>query len=314
MACNWLTASEIGLALTLAVSFLFLQTSVCNAAIWQDKVITVDEAAEEDNVEEDKDLVLTNTWGIDDQKLDAAKLFWFRKVFAVETLKIKLACNLDKKQMLKLKVAAKRAARKDFTAWKEGWDEYMKQFQGMDLGLGPIKPRNKDIGREELVIEGADEIDQQILKVMSQWTFLGDYGEAFKAIDSIFWRKTVKSVLNPEQFEKYEAFLATRNQAYLDARIDSFVLMMKEKLSLSDDQAKRYDALVRPKMKTAPVAPDQLDYYVFLSSATKHDSEKMKAILNEDQYQLMKMILEPTNAYGDRFDREANVKAEGAKK
>ena len=79
--------------------------------------------------------------------------------------------------------------------------------------------------RKEVVIESADEIDQQTMQYLNNTSMLGGNNEEVQAaIDSVFWRKTVKGVLTPEQFEKYKTFLAERKKARIDARIDAFVL------------------------------------------------------------------------------------------
>ena len=259
---------------------------------------------EDDEDEDDEELVQNNPWGFDQRKLDAAQHFFFRKMFAIEVSKIKSICDLDKKQALKLKVASKGAVKKEYKAWKKKWDEQMKQFGMVVNEDGERKKKKK---RKELVIEDADDIADEVMQFLNNPSmFNGGAEEARKAIDSGFWRKTVRGVLEPEQFEKYESFLAERKKAHISAKIDAFILRMQEDLGLTEEQSKQYDALIRPKMEKAPVAPGYYESYVFQYYATKYNKKKMKALLDEDQYQMMKMLLGPSKTYGAMFDQQAN--------
>ena len=304
MTCNWMTTCTSRLLLALVVPFLFLHTPVCNAAIWQDEAAeAVDE--DEDDDDDDEVLVQNNPWGIDERKLEAAELFRFRKVYAIEVMKIKSVCDLDKKQTLKLQIAVKGAAKKEIASWKKKWRDQMKQFQGMNFG-GNGNQRKKKKNRKELVIKDADEIDQQTMQYLNNTSMLGgNPTETSKAIDNAFWRKTVKGVLTSEQFEKYESFLETREKEQVSAKIDAFVLKMQEDLSLTDEQIEQYDALVRPHLEKAPDLTGYYETHVFPYYASKYDKKKMKALLDEDQLQLMKMILGPSKAYGGMFDQQA---------
>ena len=311
MTRNWMTTSSTRLLFSLVVSLLFLQTPVCisQASAWQDDEAQAADADDEDEEEDEEDdeemFVQNNPWGFDSRKLEAAELFWFRKVFAIEVLKIKSICDLDKKQALKLKVATKGAAKKEFEVWKKKYDKQMQQFQGMNINNGNGNKKKK---RKKFVIEDADEIDQQIMQYLNNSSMFGGQAEeARKAIDSDFWRKTVRGVLEPEQFKKYESFLAERKKAHIDAKVDAFVLKMREDLGMTEEQTEQYDALIRPKLEKAPVAPGYYQSFVFQYYATKYDKKKMKALLDEDQYQVMKMMLGPSKSYGHMFDQQDNA-------
>ena len=79
---------------------------------------------------------------------------------------------------------------------------------------------------------------------------------------------------------------------------------MKEDLAMTDEQTEQYDALVRKKMEKAPNVKGYYANYVFPYYATKYNKKKMKAVLDADQYQLMKMILGPSETYGAMFDQQ----------
>ena len=314
MTRNWITTTCTNLLLAFVASLLFLQPPVCNGAAWQETTaLVINETSDERggrrrDEEEEEELVQNNPWGIDERNLKAAELFWFRKMFAIEVLKIKSVCELDKKQTLKLKVAIKGAAKKELKGWKKKWDAQMQQFRGGNFGRG--NQQGKKRKRKEVVIKNADEIDQQTMQYLNNTSMLGgDNEEVQAAIDSVFWRKTVKSVLTPAQFTKYKSFLAERKKAQVDAKIDAFILKMKEDLGLTDKQTTQYDALVRNKLEKAPNFSGYYSNYVFPYYATKYDKKKMKALLDADQYQLMRMILGPSESYGAMFDRQANNNA-----
>jgi hypothetical protein len=272
-----------------------------------------DDESNEDGMDDDdgdddagEELVQNNPWGIDDRKMQAAQRFWFQKAFLIEVQKIKMVCELDKKQALKLKIASKGAAKKELKTWQEKWNKQMKQFQGMNFG-GVAQNLQKKRKRKELVIEDADEIDAQTMQFLNNTNmFGGATEEAQKAIDSDFWRSTVKGVLTDAQYSKYKTYLDERKQAHISAKIDAFIAKMREDLALTDEQTQKYDALVRPSMENAPIAPGYYEMFVFHYYATKYNKQKMKAVLDDDQFQMMKMILGPSKAYGAMFDQQAN--------
>ena len=300
------------------VSFLLLPMHVCNAMVWQD---TEEEEPQADNFtlpsagylaeeeeaegeEENEDPIQNNPFGVDERKLYAAELFWLRKMFAVEVFKIKSVCDLDEKQTQKLKVAVKGAAKTEFAAWEKEWNDLVKDYDDNPFNNAPKKRQRN---RKGIVIEDADEIDPEIIGRVCELNLFDHTAEPNrKAIDSSFWRKTVKSVLEPEQFEKYDAYLQERKKAHLDARINAFLLRMKKDLGMSDEQSKQYDALIRPEMEKAQIIPGYYETFVFQSYATKYDQTKMKLVLNKDQYQLMKMLLSLSKSYGPTDDQRAN--------
>lgn len=262
------------------------------------------EASDEDGDDDDDWVeVQDNPWGVDERKMKAAKLFWLKKAFEIEIQKIKLVCELDKKQALKLKIASKGAAKKELEVWHETWTKQMKQFQGMNFG-GVGEGKKKKRNQEELVIDDADQIDEMTMQFMDNSNMMfGQFEEDRKAVDSRFWIKTVQGVLTAEQNEKYGAYVQQRKDAHVAAKIDAFIARMQMDLALTDEQVTKYDALVRPSMEKAPLLSGYYEAFAFQYFATKYDEAKMRSLLNEDQFQMMKMILGPSKTYGAMFDQ-----------
>jgi hypothetical protein len=308
---NVVTFARYVLAMLVGYLFLASPSSVLGSPfVFQDVIVeemVVDGEGGDEVDDEDGDgiVIQDNPWGVDERKMKAAKLFWFQKAFRIEVQKIKMVCELDKKQALKLKIASKGAAKKEMEVWLKKWTQQMKQFQEMNFGnAGPVQKKKKQ-NQEELVINDADEIDEQAMQFMDNSSMMfGEFEEERKAVDSQFWIKTVRGVLTPEQNDKYLAFLKQRNDAHIAAKIDAFVARMQLELALTDDQAAKYDALVRPAMEKAPILSGYYETFAFQYYATQYDEEKMKSLLNEDQFQMMKMVLGPSKGYGAMLDQD----------
>ena len=95
-------------------------------------------------------------------KLLAAKKFQIKQEYAVHIEVLKRIAKIDKKQALKLTIAAKGQSGRQAEKWMK---KFGNQMQGM---FGPEDKNKKGKEEQEIEIKDADEIDEQSLQFLAK--------------------------------------------------------------------------------------------------------------------------------------------------
>ena len=302
----------------LAFACLILNGNVCFAVASPLQGIVVDFAVQvgadsdedEDDDEEfenDEDF-MNNPWRIDERKLFAAKRFQLERQFAIKIVEIDNVCGLDKKQKLKLKIASKGAVEKALTAFTKQWNEQLKQFGNFNQQQNnddEKKKKRKKKKKKRFVVNKVDEIDPQVFQMMDQ-NFMGGVVKPDVA-EVPMWHRTVKKMLNDEQKKKLEARVEELKLARRNSRADSFIAIMRSKLALSDSQLDEFDKLVRPNFLKKDIETNwQYEHMATLYLGSKFNKTKMKKLLSEDQYLILRLTVKPSETYAAFFGDNGN--------
>lgn len=309
----WLRIPHLFFVLVLAL--VVLRGQACCAVSMCPQVLV--ETDDEGEYEDDADYK-NNPWQIDERKLFAAKKFQLTKKYAIKIAQIQNICELDKKQVLKLKIASKGATEQALEKYTEQWEEQLKRYGGFNNRENTNdEDEDEDDGKEKVkkkkkrfVVNKVEEIDAQVLQMMDQNWFGGMVKS--DATDVAIWNRTVEKVLNDEQEEKLTAHIDEIKLATRDARADAFIANMRSELALSESQLDEFDELVRPAFLKKDIEVNaNYEAMATLYLGSKYNKKKMKKLLSEEQNLILALKLKPAAGYAGMFgdNNNANVAA-----
>ncbi len=255
---------------------------------------------DEDDLEEEAEVVFGNAFGTSPNKMMAAKKFQLNQTFAVELEVFKKIGDLDAKQMLKLKIAAKGTVKKIATKWKKSNAQMGRVVRA---GGGGNEDDEDQEDEEEVVIKDADEIDQMTLELITM-----NNGNPFRVDDPLenkFWKKTVASVLTEEQSNRIKAYKSKRNEEKTEALIELAITEVAYELALDDDQKSKLAELVRPQLQDIEItAPSFYESFIMYYYISKVSNRKLKKFLTPAQLQKWKLFLAPAKQFGQMIEME----------
>jgi hypothetical protein len=145
------------------------------------------------------------------------------------------------------------------------------------------------------------------LQVVMMNMFGGNPYQADDPRESRFWKKTIASVLTPEQREKVKAIRADRELVKRHALTDYLVKSMAVELGMNETQTKKFDEIVRPALVSAKIdCISMYEPYVMYYYASKADKSKMKELLSSGQLQKWKIFLAPSKQIGQMIEGGGN--------
>ena len=236
-------------------------------------------------------------WGTTKAKVFGAKMVLLSQDFEVEVEQAIEVCDLDERQLKRLKIASRGAVKKAFEKWKATGLQQM--------GMGNILS-DQDDEEEEVtpeVFTDADDIDQMTLQLVS-----GMMGNPFKnetPTDSKFWKKALKASLGEEQHQKLMAHRAERDLMKRQKNIASTIEALAFELRLSDEKKKAFTELLTPKMLEgkAKIGP-MYEQFVLYYYASKVSKSKLKKILSKAQLQKWKSAIGPAKQIGQMLEMQ----------
>ena len=252
-------------------------------------------------------------------KVLGAKQFQLRHQFANEINLIDLACKLDKKQKLKLKIGAKGAVKKLANQWlkrNEGNLQWMINPGGpiAIAGDDPDESEDKDKKKsDEIVIKEIkdfDEIESNMIMNIVMDTFENPFASNHP-VDSPFWKKIVKGVLTDKQKTQLIEFKANRKKRKTEAILNLLIQNLTAELTLNEEQQEKIRELIRPKfLKAKPISTTMFAetyfYYYYASKVRKSD---LKKILTDEQIQQWKLFMAPAQQVGQMIEMENGMGA-----
>jgi hypothetical protein len=102
--------------------------------------------------------------------------------------------------------------------------------------------------------------------------------------------KSLRGVLTPDQFKKYNADEAARIQSRHDAKIRLFVAVLERRCPLTDEQRTALVKLLLDETRP-PKRQSQLDQYVILVQADRISDEKFTDILDDEQCRVLERMI-----------------------
>lgn len=210
------------------------------------------------------------------------------------------ACQLTDKQKQKLAIATKGAVKAHLNQAKKNMVEYAKQ---MGIEFDPdAEPEEKEAD------ENNEEENMQAM--MAQEIFLGsmfDNGTNSNDVENgKVWQSAVKKVLDEEQTQKWEAWLAQRHLFQRRVAVEQFIARADRKLLLSPEQrdelTKYLDEKHGEQLQQQAAANDanQFGMNVFFGGAMMggdvqqaEADEALKKILSESQLMEWQRNFEP---------------------
>jgi len=265
-----------------------------------------------EGVDEDDAEFMDNPWRVDERKLFAAKKFQLSNQFALKVRQIENVCGeLDKKQKLKLSVAAKGATEQALKKFAKSWEDQLKQFGGQfgnndDDDDKKKKDKKRKKKKKKFVVKSVDQIDAQVMQLLDTANFGGVQKQNYG--DVALWRRTVKKVLNEEQRKKLDAHIENMKLGKRNARADSFLSDMRFKLALAEDQIEEFDKIVRPAFLERDIEVSwNYEAMVTLYLGSKYDKQKMKKLLSEEQLLELRIAVKAAENYGGMFGDNNNA-------
>ena len=290
-----------------AVTVQCLALNASHPALAQDdaavavEVVEVDDAAEEEDDDDDEDAVAAvgalGNWGTTKAKVLGAKKFMLEQDFAVAVAEAIDLCELDERQLKKLKIASRGAIKKSFEKWK---NKGMQQF-----GIGNFGNADDDEEEEVTpkVYTDADDIDMQTMQLAS-----GMFNPFNKEIptESKFWKKALKASLGEEQHQKLMKYRTERDQLKKEKNVAAAIETLAFEMRLPDETKQAFSKLLTPKMLEGDfsrVGP-MYEIYVLYYYASKASKSKLKKILTKAQLQKWKSAIAPAKQIGQMFENQ----------
>ena len=241
--------------------------------------------------------------GFSKARMHAAKKFQIKQKYAVHIELLKRVCQLDKKQALKLTIAAKGQAARQSDKWIK---KYGVQMQGM-FGQNPKGKKKKE---EEVVIKDADDIDEQTLQFLTNG-FGSPFSTAKGPTQKPEWVQTLTKVLTIEQLEKYKKHLEHSAAQYRKVQLDYAINVVSRSVNLTDEQSVKIAALLKPQIAKMN-EPENALYapYLLFYRLVKIDQKKVKEILTPAQTQRWKLLIGPYRQIGEMMEQEEKAAEE----
>lgn len=271
------------------------------------KVQTEDAVDEEEPATDDEDddddapaaNNMLNNWGTTLAKVQGAKKFLLQQDFNVAVDEAIEVCELDERQLKRLKIASRGAVKKAYEKWKTTGLQQM----GINNFGNQDAEENQD--KEELepeVYTDADDIDMQTMQLAGSMMnpFQGDV-----STDSKFWKKALKAALGEEQHQKLMSHRSQRDQLRREKNVAAAVAVLTFELRLSDEKTAELSDLITPEMlKAKKLNIPMYEQYVLYYYASKASNSKLKKILSKAQLQKWKSVMGPAKQIGQMFEMQ----------
>ena len=221
----------------------------------------------------------------------AAKKFQIKQQLLQQIEVMKKECNLDKKQVFKLSIAAKRHASDQATAWMK---KYGNNFVAMARRPAGKNEKNKDKEQEEEpVFNDADEIDQGVLSNLSD-AIENPFKKRSGPTQDKAWLKLLQKELNEKQWKAFQEFYVQKMAEYQNKKLNYVLALVDLELNLTDAQMKQLRKLLEPTAKKAGRTSLVLyEPYTLLFQLYKLDQKKVAKFLTKTQLQNWKMLIAP---------------------
>lgn len=259
---------------------------------------------EEEGLDDDDDapaaVNMLNNWGTSMAKVQGAKKFLLQQDFGVAVEEAIEVCDLDERQLTKLKIASRGAVKKAYEKWKTTGLQQM----GINLGNGNAE---EDEDKEEVepeVYTDADDIDMQTMQLAGGMMFNPFQNEI--PTDSKFWKKALKASIGEEEYQKLVKYRAQRDQIKKEKNVDSAIEALAYELRLSDKAKREFSELLTPKMLGEDhknIGP-MYEHYVLYYYASKASKSKLKKILTKPQLQKWKAAIGPAKQIGQMVEMQ----------
>lgn len=239
-------------------------------------------------------------WGTTKAKIFGAKKFLLKQAFEVEVEQAIEICELDERQLKKLKIASRGAAKKAYEKWKT------KGLQQMGIGNFGNANADDDADEEEITPEvytDADDIDAQTLQIADGMMFNPFQREI--PTESKFWKKALKASLGDEQNQKLMKHRAQQDLLKREKAAEAAVEAFAFELRLSDKKKQAFKELVMPKMLECETSIGPMyEQFVLYYYASKASKSKLKKILSKAQLQKWKSAIGPAKQIGQMIEMQ----------
>ena len=258
------------------------------------------EAVDEEELEDDDDDAIVGgvmaNWGTTKAKVFGAKMFLLEQDFTVAVDEAIEVCDLDERQLKKLKIASRGAIKKSFEKWKT------KGIQ--QLGFGNLG--NADEDEEEItptVYTEADDIDTQTMQLAG-----GMFNPFQNQIptESKFWKKALRASLGEEQHKKLMKHRAERDLLKKEKNVAAAIEALAFEMRLSDETKQAFSELVTPKMLEGDVGKmgPMYEIYLLYYYGSKASNSQLKKILTKAQLQKWKSAIAPAKQIGQMIEMQ----------
>lgn len=205
-------------------------------------------------------------------------------------------CELDERQKEDLELAAKGASERSMKEWHEQAERYFRTR---------LESTDPDAAKEMLDGMGGVNIGGNRSE------------EEGESLD--LWKDSLKDVLTAEQVERYEAILAQREAARIDAIARMSLSSIDDHLRLTPEQRSRLEAIVHAAAKEylGEVQKYWGDYYergMLMSLANAADEEELRAVLTQPQYERLRDATSNFDHFWDQKRRLKRAKAKAAER
>ena len=271
--------------------------------------VTEQEVADDPEVEEAQAMaVVGNPWGVEPKKMLAAKHFQLSQIFQVEVDQIEQVCQLDKKQLLKLKIGAKGAVKKLAEQWQKTAGQQFGMAAAVELELDADvegeKSETPETDQETIEITDADQIDEMTMQLV----MTDQMGNPFKTprpTESDIWTKMIRGVLTDGQSQTWTDFQRDQAVAKRTAMIAFVVASLTQELALSADQRTTLESLVTPQLATAEIkCIGFYEAYVMYYHVSKVSKKDLQGFLSPAQYQQFQLFVAPSKQIGQMMETE----------
>ena len=277
--------------------------------------VTEQEVADDPEVEEAQAMaVVGNPWGVEPKKMLAAKHFQLSQIFQVEVDQIEQVCQLDKKQLLKLKIGAKGAVKKLAEQWQKTAGQQFGMAAAVEVDLEADvegeKSETPEPDQETVEITDADQIDEMTLQLV----MTDQMGNPFKTprpTESDIWTKMIRGVLTDGQSQTWTDFQRDQAVAKRTAMIAFVVASLTQELALSADQRTTLESLVTPQLEKAEIKCSGFyEAYVMYYHASKVSKKDLQGFLSPAQYQQFQLFVAPAKQIGQMMEMEEGAMIE----
>lgn len=307
-----------GLRLTLMLLALgspgmFMQTSLAQAVVAggvQERVIQQEEQVVEEGEAEVEQaggaVPLMAFMGTTPGKLLGARQFQLNQIFALEIQRLGKICDLNDSQTAKLTVGAKGVVKKMVEEFRK--EPEFSRFVEPDLAQPPggIDDDNQKQSENKVIevieVKTVEDIDQ----ITWQMIDMGDSpSEMFKhqpPTEHRLWLKVVSSTLTGEQQQTLDEFRRQEKQKLRALSIQMGLEQFSAQLSLRDEQKEPFQKLIEAKFDKFDKLPAIYRSFQFLFAVASINSEDLKKVLDDPQYNYMQITVAPMKSMLEELD------------
>ncbi len=236
-------------------------------------------------------------------RFTAAKKFLIAQELNANIDLLERICQINKKQKMKLSIAAKGLSTKMADEWMEGYGERFRNLFGR-AAKGEKADKDEE---DEIVYKDVDDIDLATLnrvQTTGNKIYLGEKGPA----EHKEWRKVLEQVLTADQLGVYRNYDAKRKAKIRDALLAVAVNLLDSRMDLSDDQLEKIKTLLKPELAKFKRPSTRIVYmsYITIYGLLQIDEKQIKEILTPAQQQQWKALVNPYKLSVQRIAQELN--------